>query len=130
MKFPITRETLQALDPQKEKDEKYELLIQTHINSLVSDICRDIEFLVLYEAEPFQNLKYNDSSKRKHEELMRDKRYIWELTYIRKNLIISNRTNINESILIPRLVEKLKEAFIGCDIIVDPLKTYLIIDWS
>ena len=28
------------------------------------------------------------------------------------------------------LVEKLREIFIGCDIIVDPLQTYIIIDWS
>jgi adenosyl cobinamide kinase/adenosyl cobinamide phosphate guanylyltransferase len=28
------------------------------------------------------------------------------------------------------LIQKLKETFIGCDIIVDPLKTYVIIDWS
>ena len=27
-------------------------------------------------------------------------------------------------------VDKVKEVFIGCDIIIDPLKTYLIIDWS
>ena len=31
---------------------------------------------------------------------------------------------------LPRFVEKLKETFVGCDIIIDPLKTYLIIDWS
>ena len=32
--------------------------------------------------------------------------------------------------LLSRFIEKLKENFIGCDIIIDPLKTYLIIDWS
>jgi hypothetical protein len=29
-----------------------------------------------------------------------------------------------------QFIDKLKEIFVGCDIIVDPLKTYLIIDWS
>jgi len=130
MKFPITRECLKALDPQKEKKEKYEFLIQTHIKSLVSDICRDIEFLVLYEIPSNQNPKYNDSNKKRHDELIRDKRYIWDLKNIRINPLPPTYTSIGESILIPRLVEKLKETFIGCDIIVDPLKTYLIIDWS
>ena len=31
---------------------------------------------------------------------------------------------------IDKLTDKLKENFIGCDIIIDPLKTYIIIDWS
>jgi hypothetical protein len=31
---------------------------------------------------------------------------------------------------IPIFIDKVKEVFIGCDIIIDPLKTYLIIDWS
>ena len=36
------------------------------------------------------------------------------------------RLNVEKSILIEGLIEKLKETFIGCDIIIDPLKTYLI----
>jgi len=27
-------------------------------------------------------------------------------------------------------IQRLQELFIGCDIIIDPLQTYLIIDWS
>jgi len=30
----------------------------------------------------------------------------------------------------PQYIEKLKAIFIGCDVIVDPLQTYIIIDWS
>ena len=36
--------------------------------------------------------------------------------------------DFNQSL--PEFIEMLKQTFIGCDIIVDPLKTYLIIDWS
>jgi hypothetical protein len=36
--------------------------------------------------------------------------------------------NVREHL--PQFIEKLKAVFIGCDIITDPLKTYLIIDWS
>jgi len=32
--------------------------------------------------------------------------------------------------LVPRFIEKIKENCINCDIIVDPLVTYVIIDWS
>jgi hypothetical protein len=28
------------------------------------------------------------------------------------------------------LLEKIRKIFIGCDVIVDPLQTYIIIDWS
>jgi hypothetical protein len=130
MKFPITREALKRVDPQQVKKEKYELLIQSHIKSLVNGICQDIERIILYEPVPYQNLKFNDPSKKKHDELMRDKRYIWDLSNIRINTNNAMFVNTNDSTLIPRLVENLKETFIGCDIIVDPLKTYLIIDWS
>jgi hypothetical protein len=42
------------------------------------------------------------------------------------------QVNYNEQFnqSLPEFIELLKETFIGCDIIVDPLKTYLIIDWS
>ena len=106
------------------------MALEIHITSVVNDICYDIERIILYEVQANQSTKYIDNNKKRHDELIRDKRYIWELTYIRKNPIIPNRSNVNESILIPRLVKKLKETFIGCDIIIDPLKTYVIIDWS
>jgi len=130
MKFPITREALQLVDPQQVKKEKDELIIQSHIKSLVNGICQDIECIVLYETSLIQNPRFNELSKRKHDDLMRDKRYIWELSNIRMNPHTLKNVDVNQSILIPLLVENLKETFIGCDIIVDPLKTYIIIDWS
>ena len=49
---------------------------------------------------------------------IREKKFVWR--------------NIHqiEARYLSRFIEKLKETFIGCDIIVDPLKTYIIIDWS
>ena len=35
MKFPITRESLRSIDLVKEKQEKLDITIQNHINSLV-----------------------------------------------------------------------------------------------
>jgi hypothetical protein len=69
------------------------------------------------------------NAKRAHEAIMNDKRFIWDGV---RNIKSSGSSviDVNESILIPLLVQKLKENFIGCDITVDPLRTYIIIDWS
>jgi len=135
MKFPITRESLQTIDPVKEKKEKDDIAINTHINSLVHTICQQIETCILWEMpKPGGVLRTKnsiDSQKYAHHKLMTDKRFVWEnLRNIRQQTFGGRYLDISESILIPRLVEKLKETFIGCDIIIDPLKTYLIIDWS
>jgi hypothetical protein len=123
MKFPITRETLQALNPEQEKKEKDEIALQFHITSVVNGICQDIESTVL-NTRPSQNRKNTQKA------LLTDKRYIWDLQNIRWNPHSLINNNVNESILIPLLVQKLMDTFIGCKIIIDPLKTYLIIDWS
>lgn len=51
-------------------------------------------------------------------ENFKEKKFVWK------------HINSINSILLPQFIDKLKEVFIGCDIIVDPLKTYVIIDWS
>ena len=62
---------------------------------------------------------------------MNDNRFIWNgLTNITQPTFNSPTFDADESVLIPILVEKLKETFIDCDIVIDPLKTYIIIDWS
>jgi hypothetical protein len=48
----------------------------------------------------------------------KEKKYVWK-----------GISSVDHKYL-PQFIEKLKETFIGCDIIIDPLKTYLIIDWS
>ena len=52
-----------------------------------------------------------------------------ERRFIMKNLNIEHITGVSER-LIPEFIEKIRENFIDCDVIVDPLRTYLIIDWS
>ena len=119
MKFPITRESLQAFDQKKEDAEQKEEFVQRMIEMCVKEICNEVvKGMTTYS---------------------REKRFIWS------NLRLSNGINyemtyrtggggttqhITIEFIFPRLVEKLKETFIGCDIFVDPLKTYLIIDWS
>jgi hypothetical protein len=77
----------------------------------------------------------------KHEEIMREKRFVWNgLKSIRPSVIGIHTSvkigidliDISDSELIKLLIEKLNETFIGCDFImnVDPSETYVIIDWS
>ena len=58
----------------------------------------------------------------------KENKYIWRNLHLARQLHTSFPTETDE--YLPQFIDKLKETFIGCDIIVDPLKTYLIIDWS
>jgi hypothetical protein len=117
MKFPITRESLQAFDYLTEQKEKLEEEIQKSFTQMVDIICRE-----------FQQTMQSNST---------EKRFVWRNLHLVRNLHINVRfpvgstcNTMNIDAYLPRFIEKLKETFIGCDIIIDPLKTYLIIDWS
>jgi hypothetical protein len=138
MKFPIRRETLQTFDPVQEKKTREDIYIQNHINSLVREICAEIQSRMewtmptgaaLHASIGCGNIEIN---RNQHNKIMSEKRFIWnELKYIRPGSKYGiNVSEVSETVLIPLLVAKLKETFIGCDIIIDPLKTYLIVDWS
>jgi hypothetical protein len=133
MKLPITRESLRAFDPAKEKNNKDEIAVQNHINLLVQGIADTIENRMLWTMpKPGGEVMIRPSladQEKAHKQIMNDRRFIWDGV---RNIRISGRSilDVSESVLIQLLVEKLKETFIGCDIIVDPLKTYIIIDWS
>jgi len=133
MKLPITRESLRAFDPVKEKKDKDDITVKNHINLVVQGIADNIENIMSWtmpkpgvEVMPKSSIT---GAQRAQQAMMNDKRFIWEGL---RNIRNTGRSilDVNESILIQLLVEKLKETFIGCDIIIDPLKTYLIIDWS
>jgi len=113
MKFPITRETLQAFDITKERAEQYEEDIEKHLTLILDQLCTEFK----------QNINGNIQSKQ----------FVWRNI----RLLISMRTTDGivaqpnqKDILISKFIEKLKGCFIGCNVIVDPLKTYIIIDWS
>jgi hypothetical protein len=127
MKFPITRENLQAFDSSKDLEELFEEEIKNQIQSLLDQVCKDFK----------RNMRANS----------REKKYVWRNLHLLggiDNILLSlaggisntatdaiaktRRPNIDR--YIPPFIEKLKETFIDCDIIIDPLKTYLIIDWS
>ena len=111
MKFPITRESLQAFDPVKEREELLEEDIEKHLRQMLDIICKEFK----------QSISSNS----------KEKKYVWRNLHYLSNIQINGRITISQKDqYLPRFIEKLKENFIGCDIIVDPLKTYLIIDWS
>ena len=124
MKFPITRESLQAFDYAKEQEELKEEEIQKQLTLILERLCKEFQ-----QAMP-SNIK--------------EKRFVWNglhnITRFNATLIETMNTplemksplayNSSKKDYIPIFIDKLKEVFIGCDIIIDPLKTYLIIDWS
>jgi len=110
MKFPITRESLQAFDYLKEREEIKEEEIQKRFTLILDGLCKEFN----------QTIVSN----------MKEKRFVWRHIHNVGQFHIPgfNQPKIDE--YLPRFIERLKELFIGCDIIIDPLKTYLIIDWS
>ena len=120
MKFPITRESLQAFDYAKEQEELKEEEIQKRLALILDGLCKEFN-----QAMPSNS---------------KEKKFVWRglnnITMMhhqdRNSLIMMHHQDRNSAKkdYIPIFIDKLKEVFIGCDIIIDPLKTYLIIDWS
>ena len=117
MKFPITRETLQAFDYAKEQEELFEEQVDKLHNETLHNICNQFKIYM------------NSNSK--------EKRFIWRDVnrLITMHISLPMRvghmvTSSKIDLYLPKFIKKLEETFIGCDIIIDPLKTYLIIDWS
>lgn len=103
MKFPITKESLQGFNYAKEVEEQAEETIQKEIASVIQTLCKD------FTMNLCANSGRNDA--------VREKRYVW------RNLPRVAR-------FYDKFIEKLGDVFVDCNFIVDPLKTYLIIDWS
>ena len=109
MKFPITRESLQAFDYAKEQEELREEEIQKRLAQILEGLCKDFQ----------QSMSSS----------IKEKKFVWRNLH---NITMMNRPdyNLSKNDYLPQFIETLKYTFVGCDIIIDPLKTYLIIDWS
>jgi hypothetical protein len=105
MKFPITRESLQAFDSARDYKEEQQEQDQKRLIENLERLCKDF--------------------KKSMRENSKEKKFVWKQLDSVGYLMSTTKV---ESLL--QFIDKLKEIFIGCDIIVDPLKTYLIIDWS
>jgi len=109
MKFPITRESLQAFDYAKEWEELKEEEIQKKLTQILEQLCKQFK----------QNMPSNS----------KEKKFVWDLNHNIRMMNFEDR-HLPKKDYIPIFIDNLKRVFIGCDIIIDPLKTYLIIDWS
>jgi len=110
MQPPFTRQSLQAYNPDMEDEELLKQKIDKYITASVDGICKDL----------MQNMRNN----------YKEKKYVWrKLASILQVHIHLGLPRTSEDYL-PVFIDKLKAIFLDCDIIVDPLKTYLIIDWS
>lgn len=116
MKFPVTRESLQAYDYAKEQEELRKEEIEKCFTVALNDLCDDFT----------KNIRSNP----------KDTRFVWRKLQTPRYFspYLRHLTVIEEFVLssdehLPRFVKRLEELFVGCNIIVDPLKTYLIIDW-
>ena len=116
MKFPISRESLQTFAREKENEEMNKELIEKQIILHLDKFRKDFKtYMMGYQS---------DMNGRQVE---KEKRFVARLggdSYlINSNIITTDK-------YLDILRERVKELFIGCDFIIDPLKTYMIIDWS
>ena len=159
MEFPITREALQnfnraAAQEKKEKEQRYDFY-----KTLIKYICKDVENKMMTSQQILNNslgLPQNFNPQHDTGSVLNATQYVWKdigilahwptlihtqnqnydnaIQYYKRNNLGKNGYNVNHAKQfnqsLPEFIEMLKETFIGCDIIVDPLKTYLIIDWS
>jgi len=108
MKFPISRESLQTFTREKYYKEMDKEMIEKQINVDLDKFHKD-----------FKNHMTNHMTA-----FIVEKKFVFRFPYG----VYSNKITKDE--YLDMFIEKLKELFIDCDFIIDPLKTYVIIDWS
>ena len=136
MKLPITRENLQAYDAVKAAAEKKEEQIQGGLYQLLVQLGNDFEAAMPKDPSQIDTRGVISITAKEVKAIARDKtafqekRFIWSNLQQKINAINYRPTNFITLEHIPRFIKMVEENFIGCTIIVDPLKTYIIIDWS
>ena len=120
MKFPITREALQAFDRIKDEEELFQHRMDETVKLVVHEVCRQVTKHLYESTGPFvyQHLRLLlVSTADNTANITPQYRGRLPFDYIVKNFL-------------PPLLEKLKETFIDCDIVIDPVENYLTINWT
>ena len=131
MKFPITRERIKAYGLAVEQLDWAQFANNMEVDLRKEEIEKCFTVALNELCDDFtKNIRSNP----------KDTRFVWRKLqtpryfspYVRH--LSRGQNMIEEFVLssdehLPRFVKSLEELFIGCNIIVDPLKTYLIIDW-
>jgi len=121
MKFPITREELQSYNYSSIMQQRTEENINKKITETIQNICDDFE----------RNLPNT----------VNEKKFVWYwgkgngidkiIQYSYGQYGLSDPTTIKTYTEITKksFMKRLRELFIGCTILMNPLQTYIIIDW-
>lgn len=118
MKFPITRESLQTFTREKENEEMNKEMIEKQIILDLDKFRKDFkDYMIGYQSDMMGH------------QIGKDKKFVFHLGIGGGGRLI-NSNIITRDEYFNILCERVKELFIGCDFIIDPLKTYMIIDWS
>lgn len=122
MKFPITRTELQNHTKDSILKELKEEMIYLHLYRIIRNIKEDFEKNFLVGSKDRRFIIKLDSAFRNKLIVQDPSSYGITTNYFTKLL--------GFKISIDSIIESLKKNFLGCDIIVDPLETYILIDWS
>lgn len=122
MKFPITRTELQNHTKDSILKELKEEMIYLHLYRIIRNIKEDFEKNFLVGSKDRRFIIKLDSAFRNKLIVQDPSSYGITTNYFTKLL--------GFKISIESIIESLKKNFLGCDIIVDPLETYILIDWS
>jgi hypothetical protein len=120
MKFPISRESLQTFTREKENEEMNKEMIEKQIILDLDKFRKDFKAYIMRD-----NPSRSDYGVEKVE-----KKFVFCLTGGTGCSNLIERRMITRDEYFNILCERVKELFIDCDFIIDPLKTYMIIDWS
>jgi hypothetical protein len=102
MKFPVTREQLQAYTHESYEMEQAEEEIQKKLSGYVQNVCSEFSRNLLRDVDR--------------------KKFVW----FGLHLIPSSP----EEIYLQQFITTLRELFIGCTVTADETRSYLIINWS
>jgi hypothetical protein len=109
MEFPITRERLQNY----RENEAVAVETKQRVSKEMKQICKDVEILLINSNE---------------------RKYVYRISGDIKYGFIFPMNNpivrVNQKGILKELIEALENTFIDCKIILDPLETYILIDWS
>lgn len=122
MKFPISRETLQSYTFEKIREQENEEKFQAFLDEKVNDLCKQFQSI-------FTRNRYPLTDMRSLTNILSQKKFVW---YIENNLNVGmlGSTNRSEKEVIHMFIEKLKTFFVDCIITIDPVATYILIDWN
>ena len=127
MKFPITKDELLRFDYTLEMKQKRERDVDTKIEDILQNLCKEFETSIQTSS---REKRFIWGSDRKGEHgIFTDIFYFIHYYNMNGGSDNDDKTGLFDSKK-KYLVEKIQKLFVDCDIILDPLQTYIIIDWS